>query len=142
MRCFYAIYAGQPAIYASYAIYAIYAEQLFFFWEGLSLQAKQRSAPPKKPRACLSEQLFLRDLRGGAGFTRFARFTRVCFLVRVENRSPGQRHRAVGRTGEPLQALSDRRRSLLHIRIDRGETKAVWSVVVGVSLAPYFPCSP
>jgi hypothetical protein len=27
----------------------------FFFWEGLSLQAKQRSAPPKKPRACLSQ---------------------------------------------------------------------------------------
>jgi hypothetical protein len=25
----------------------------FFFWEGLSLQAKQRSGPPKKPRACL-----------------------------------------------------------------------------------------
>jgi hypothetical protein len=22
---------------------------IFFFWEGLSLQAKQRSAPPKKP---------------------------------------------------------------------------------------------
>ena len=30
-------------------------EVLFFFWEGLSLQAKQRSAPPKKPRACLSQ---------------------------------------------------------------------------------------
>jgi hypothetical protein len=27
----------------------------FFFWEGLSLQAKQRSAPPIKPRACLSQ---------------------------------------------------------------------------------------
>ena len=27
----------------------------FSFWEGLSLQAKQRSAPPKKPRACLSQ---------------------------------------------------------------------------------------
>jgi hypothetical protein len=27
----------------------------FFFWEGLSLQAKQRSAPPQKPRACLSQ---------------------------------------------------------------------------------------
>jgi hypothetical protein len=26
-----------------------------FFWEGLSPQAKQRSAPPKKPRACLSQ---------------------------------------------------------------------------------------
>jgi hypothetical protein len=29
MRCFYAIYAGKPAIHAVYAIYAIYAEQLF-----------------------------------------------------------------------------------------------------------------
>jgi hypothetical protein len=28
---------------------------LLFFWEGLSLQAKQRSAPPQKPRACLSQ---------------------------------------------------------------------------------------
>jgi hypothetical protein len=28
---------------------------LVFFGEGLSLQAKQRSAPPKKPRACLSQ---------------------------------------------------------------------------------------
>jgi hypothetical protein len=26
-----------------------------FFWEGLSQQAKQRSAPPKEPRACLSQ---------------------------------------------------------------------------------------
>jgi hypothetical protein len=26
-----------------------------FFWEGLSLQAKQRSAPPQKPRVCLSQ---------------------------------------------------------------------------------------
>ena len=26
-----------------------------FFLEGLSLQTKQRSAPPKKPRACLSQ---------------------------------------------------------------------------------------
>ena len=26
--------------------------------------------------------------------------------------------------------------------VARGETKAVWSVVVGVSLAPYFPCAP
>ena len=64
MRCFYAIYAGQPAIYAIYAIYATYAEQLF-----------------------------LRALREGAGFTRFTRFTRVCFLVRVENRPPGRRPR-------------------------------------------------
>jgi hypothetical protein len=29
-----------------------------FFWEGLSLQAKQRSAPPKKPRACRSQAPF------------------------------------------------------------------------------------
>ena len=50
MRCFYAIYAGKPAIHAIYAIYAMYAEQLF-----------------------------LRDLGGGAGFTRFTRFARVCF---------------------------------------------------------------
>jgi hypothetical protein len=28
---------------------------VFFFWEGLSLQAKQRSAPPQKPRACFSQ---------------------------------------------------------------------------------------
>jgi hypothetical protein len=28
---------------------------VFFFLEGLSLQAKQRSAPPKKTRACLSQ---------------------------------------------------------------------------------------
>ena len=33
----------------------LWALGLFFFWEGLSLQAKQRSAPPKKPRACLSQ---------------------------------------------------------------------------------------
>jgi hypothetical protein len=39
-------------------LYAAKAQEdllLLFFWEGLSLQAKQRSAPPKKPRACLSQ---------------------------------------------------------------------------------------
>jgi hypothetical protein len=57
MRCFYAIYAGQPAIYAICAI----AQSSCFY------------------AICV----------GGAGLTRFARFTRVCFLVRVENRPLG-----------------------------------------------------
>jgi hypothetical protein len=68
MRCFYAIYAEQPAIYA---IYAICEEQLFL----RDLRARGG---------------------GGAGFTRFTRLTRVCFLVRAENRPPGARREGGG----------------------------------------------
>jgi hypothetical protein len=36
-------------------VYVKNTQRLCFFLFALSLQAKQRSAPPKKPRACLSQ---------------------------------------------------------------------------------------